>query len=131
MSSLEQKVNATTNTVGEYAGGFAGAIVGNHFGPAVLGNYITGTTAGYANAAIAGRLSRSCSWDVLLGYTALNTAYKLTRDTINNLQCNKAIRHPIGSVKRLGSNIKSLLARPYKILTRPLGYMLKPAFIRN
>ena len=123
--NLEKIVQRSTKT-GEITGGFSGSVAGALYGPSILGKYITGTTLGYSNAAIAGSFLGTVP-GMVLGYAALNTGYKLVRDTLRTTY--NTFRHPINSVKSLGATIKSCVTRPYRIITKPFTYVFKPAFM--
>lgn len=108
---------------GEGAGALVGAVAGAVKGPTLLGNYISGNVLGIQYASILGGFVGAIP-GALAGYVATNTAYKLTKDIVKTSY--NLIRHPIKSVKKLGSNIKSLVKRPYMLLTKPLVYMFVP-----
>ena len=122
--SLEKIVRGSTKT-SEITGGFSGSVAGAVYGPSILGKYITGTTLGYSNAAIAGSFLGTVP-GMGLGYAALNTGYKLVKDTLKTTY--NAFRHPINSIKSLGATLKDYVTRPYRIITKPLTYIFKPAF---
>ncbi|MBI2498912.1 hypothetical protein HYV88_01580 [Candidatus Woesearchaeota archaeon] len=118
MLNLENMVR-TAPKVGEIGGGLATATAGAVTGPGLLGQYITGATVGYSNAAIAGSVIGT-PVGMVLGYAGVNTALKGIYDLYYTM------RHPIKQTKRILSTLGNIIKRPYRILTKPLEYVFKP-----
>jgi len=119
MINLEERVFRTAPKVGEIGGGLATATAGAVNGPGLLGQYITGATLGYSNAAIAGSVIGTIP-GMVLGYAGVNTALKGLYDLYYG------VRHPIKQTKRVLSTLGNIIKRPYRILTKPLEYIFKP-----
>lgn len=119
MSNLEDRVFRTAPKVGEIGGGLATATAGAVNGPSLLGSYITGTTLGYSNAAIAGSFIGAPA-GMVFGYLIGNTTVKGLYDLY------LSVRHPIKQTKRILSTLGNIIKRPYRILTKPLEYIFKP-----